>query len=121
MPREALDAARGGQSRRPQIVLGDRFGASSDPQIMNGVEAAFVAAGFVVARNTPFAGAYVTQNYGRPSRNQHAIQVEIDRSLYMDEARIAPNANFARFRQALRGAISDIAALGRPLQKLAAE
>ena len=50
-----------------------------------------------MARNAPFAGAYITQTYGRPSRGQHAIQVELDRSLYMDEqARVRPNnANFA--------------------------
>ncbi|GAA6209166.1 N-formylglutamate amidohydrolase [Cognatishimia sp. WU-CL00825] len=121
MPREALDASGGSKARRPQIVLGDRFGASADPRVINGVEAAFVNAGFVVSRNAPFAGAYVTQNYGRPSRNQHAIQVEIDRSLYMDETRITPNANFEAFRQSLRSAIADIVTLGRPLQKLAAE
>ena len=73
-------------------MLGDRFGAAADMQVVERVEAAFVAAGLVVSRNTPFAGAYVTQAYGRPSRRQHAIQVEIDRSLYMDERRIEPNA-----------------------------
>ncbi|MCL6282299.1 N-formylglutamate amidohydrolase [Ruegeria sp. 2012CJ41-6] len=121
MPREALDGiARRGQPR-PEIVLGDRFGASASSDIVDQVEAAFIAAGLTVSRNTPFAGAYVTQTYGRPSRQQHAIQVEIDRSLYMDEAHIRPNDQFAAFRRVLRGVIADIAAIGTDRTQLAAE
>jgi len=121
MPHEAMDGiARSGGSR-PEIVLGDRFGAAADMQVVERVEAAFVAAGLVVSRNTPFAGAYVTQAYGRPSRRQHAIQVEIDRSLYMDERRIEPNANFDAFRALLQGVIAEIAAIGYEDLPLAAE
>lgn len=121
MPREALENVRSKCGKRPEIVLGDRFGASADTDFVDDIEAIFENAGFVVSRNAPFAGAYVTQHYGRPSRRQHAIQVEIDRSLYMDETRIEPNANFDEFRQRLRGVISRIAELGRPARRLAAE
>jgi N-formylglutamate amidohydrolase len=48
----------------------------------------------VVSRNAPFAGAFVAQRYGRPSRGWHAVQIEIDRSLYMNERMIRPNGNF---------------------------
>jgi len=120
MPHEALENIRLTNGKRPEIVLGDRFGVSADPEIMNEVEAAFVAAGFVVSRNTPFAGAFVTQHYGRPSRGQHAIQIEIDRSLYMDETRIVPNANFASFKKVLQTVIGRITDVGRP-QRMAAE
>ncbi len=121
MPHEAVAMAGSSGTRRPQIVLGDRFGASASPEIVDRIEAAFVAAGLTVARNAPFAGAYVTQTYGRPGRNQHAVQIEIDRSLYMDETRIAPNANFAPFRDALRQVIMDISQIGDESVRLAAE
>ncbi|MFA3916933.1 N-formylglutamate amidohydrolase [Ruegeria hyattellae] len=121
MPREALDGITRRGQPRPEIVLGDRFGASAGSHIVDQVEAAFTAAGLTVSRNTPFAGAYVTQTYGRPSRQQHAIQVEIDRSLYMDETHIRPNHQFAAFRRVLRGVIADIAAIGTDRTQLAAE
>jgi len=121
MPHEAMDGVARTAPRRPEIVLGDRFGAAADCGIVDRVEAAFAAAGLTVSRNAPFAGAYVTQAYGRPSRRQHAIQVEIDRSLYMDERRIEPNANFEPFRDLLRGVIAEIAAIGVEELPLAAE
>lgn len=121
MPHEALENVRLKNGKRPEIVLGDRFGASAHPEIVDAIDDAFSAAGFVVSRNSPFAGAYVTQNYGRPSRGQHAVQIEIDRSLYMDETRIVPNENFASFRQVLRSIICQIADVGRPETRLAAE
>lgn len=121
MPREAVEGALPLGKARPEIVIGDRFGASASAGLVDRIEAAFVAQGFRVARNTPFAGAYTTQHYGRPSRRQHAIQIEIDRSLYMDETRITPNAGFDDLRQRLRGVIAEIAAIGTQDQRLAAE
>jgi len=73
-----------------------------------------------VARNAPFAGAFVTQQYGRPSRRQHAVQLEIDRSLYMDEARIRPRDDFDAFRDLIAAAIAEMTEIGRALP-LAAE
>ncbi|MCV6586406.1 MAG: N-formylglutamate amidohydrolase [Marinibacterium sp.] len=121
MPREAVDNTVFPGGRRPDIVLGDRFGASAAPDIVDHVESAFASAGLRVARNAPFAGAFITQAYGRPSRNQHAIQIEIDRSVYMDEARIAPNAQYDAFRDLLRGVIADLAVIGGQSLPLAAE
>ncbi|GGH40538.1 N-formylglutamate deformylase [Cribrihabitans marinus] len=121
MPREALESLSRSGARRPDIVLGDRFGASASAEIMEEVEAAFAGAGFRVVRNTPFAGAYVTQAYGRPSRNQHAVQVEIDRSLYMDESRIRPSSDFDGFRAALRTVVARIAVIGQTRMPMAAE
>lgn len=123
MPREALDGAVRMGTARPEVVIGDRFGASAAPELVERVEAVFRAAGFVVARNAPFAGAYSVQAYGRPSRGQHAVQVEIDRSLYMDERRIEPRADFDSVRMVLRGVVSELAQLGagRESQPLAAE
>ena len=122
MPHEAMDSVARAAGSRPQVVLGDRFGASADREIVDRIEAAFVTAGLRVARNTPFAGAFITQHYGRPGRRRHAVQVEIDRSLYMDERRIEPNSNFKTFQAALRSVIAEIAEIGRRAdQALAAE
>jgi N-formylglutamate amidohydrolase len=63
----------------------------------------------------------VTQAYGRPSRQQHAIQVEIDRSIYMNEILIRPNKNFDAFQRTLRGVIAEISAIGQRRLPLAAE
>ncbi len=121
MPHEAVAAAGTTRSGRPEIVLGDRFGASASGEVVDQIESAFAAAGLSVARNAPFAGAYVTQTYGRPGRRQHAIQIEIDRSLYMDEQKILPGTNFELFRQTLRKVIADIARIGPEAVPLAAE
>ena len=121
MPREAVAGLARNRSTRPEIVLGDRFGASASAEVVDRIEAAFVAAGLTVSRNAPFAGAYVTQTYGRPPRHQHAVQIEIDRSLYIAEAKIEPNANFEAFRTVLRAVIAEIAAIGLDRVQLAAE
>lgn len=122
MPHEALDVVAHGDGRRPDVVLGDRFGASAAESVIERIEAAFTGAGLRVVRNSPFAGAYITQNYGRPSRRQHAIQVEIDRALYMDEKRIEPNSNFDAFSKTINAVIEQVAQIGRPaIQRLAAE
>ena len=122
MPHEALENVGPPGGARPDIVLGDRFGATAASSVVEKVEAAFASAGLRVARNMPFAGAFITQHYGRPSRHQHAIQVEIDRALYMDERTLEPNSQFEAFRTLLSGVIAEIADIGREdSQKLAAE
>ena len=121
MPHEAMDGVARGGVKRPEIVLGDRFGAAASGEVVDRVEAAFASAGFVVTRNTPFAGAYITQAYGRPGRGQHAVQVEIDRSLYMDETLIRPNGVFDDVRAALRGVVQEVAQIGQGRVPLAAE
>lgn len=121
MPHEAMDGVARSRGQCPDIVLGDRFGAAADAEIVERIEAAFAAAGLRVARNTPFAGAYVAQAYGRPSRGQHAVQVEIDRSLYMDERTIRRSSDFDSFRALMRGIVSEIAAIGYERMPLAAE
>ena len=121
MPHEAIEAhARPGQLR-PEVVLGDRFGAAASREVVDRIEAAFAAAGLRVARNAPFAGAYIAQAYGRPSRRTHVIQVEIDRALYMDEVRVEPLAGFAAFRGLIAGVVAEICGARRREAPLAAE
>jgi len=113
MPHEAMDSVARTGVRRPEVVLGDRFGAAASEEVVDRIEQAFSSAGLVVTRNTPFAGAYITQHYGRPGQCRHAIQVEIDRALYMNERLIRPNGNFAAFKRLLDGVIGQIAEIGR--------
>lgn len=121
MPHEAIDGHSRPGTPRPEVVLGDRFGAAASGLIVDRIEAAFAAAGLRVVRNTPFAGAFVAQSYGRPSSRRHVVQVEIDRSLYMDEARIEPLPDFTAFRDVITRVVSEITEIGRPAMPLAAE
>lgn len=121
MPHEAMDSVVRGGMKRPDVVLGDRFGAAAAGEVVDRIEAAFVAAGFVVTRNAPFAGAYITQAYGRPARGQHAVQVEIDRSLYMNEALVRPNGGFDDIRARLAAVVAEVAQIGQGRMPLAAE
>ena len=113
MPHEAMDSVARTGVRRPEVVLGDRFGAAASEAVVDQIEQAFTSAGLVVTRNTPFAGAYITQHYGRPVQGRHAVQIEIDRALYMNERLIRPNGNFAAFKHLLDGVIAQVAAIGR--------
>ena len=121
MPHEAMDGIARSGVRRPDVVLGDRFGSAASGEVVDRVEAALVRAGFTVTRNAPFAGAYITQAYGRPARGQHAVQIEIDRSLYMNEALIRPNGNFEKVQRALEDVVGEIAGIGQGRVPLAAE
>ena len=121
MPHEAIEAHARPGHLRPDVVLGDRFGAAAGRDVMDQVEAAFAASGLRVARNSPFAGAYIAQAYGRPSRRTHVIQIEIDRALYMDEGRIEPLPGFAAFRGVIAGIVDDICHSMRRELPLAAE
>jgi N-formylglutamate deformylase len=89
----------------PDMVLGDRYGAACAPVLSNRAEAAFSRAGFSVARNTPYAGGHTTAQYGRVASGFHALQIEINRALYLDEDRIAKKPCFeevtARLMQGL--------------------
>ena len=104
------ERGRGG-SRRAEIVIGDCYGASCGADVTDMVVGLFRRAGFRVARNAPFAGGYLTHRYGRPRRGYHAIQIEIDRSLYLDELRIEPSAGYTDFAKALLPVVAGLADL----------
>lgn len=80
------------------IVLGDRFGAACSNGLTRLVEKTLEEMGYRVVRNAPYAGGYTTEHYGAPDRGVHALQIEIDRSLYLDEATMAPGPGFDRLR-----------------------
>jgi len=121
MRHEAIGSVGTKGTPHPEIVLGDRFGAAAENEVVDRIEAAFIAAGLRVVRNAPFAGAYTAQHYGRPSRRQHVVQVEIDRSLYMNEHLIRPYTNFKSFRRIIRGIVAELTEFGRSDAPLAAE
>ena len=121
MPNEAIRTLCRGAKPRPEIVLGDRYGASADCEIVDRIEASFVEAGLTVARNKPFAGAYIAQRYGQPAQGRHVVQIEIDRALYMNETALRPNNNFAALKAVLDNVIAGIVKFGRRQGALAAE
>ncbi|MCK5909740.1 MAG: N-formylglutamate amidohydrolase [Caulobacter sp.] len=91
-------AARGirGRGGSCDIVLGDRFGAACSPKLTGLVERELEAMGYRVARNAPYAGGYTTEHYGRPAKRTHALQIEINRALYMDEDTREPTEGLAK-------------------------
>lgn len=121
MPTDALLSAPTVGGRRPNVVLGDRFGAACERWLIDAATEAFTSAGFVVARNAPFAGGYITQTYGRPTHRIQALQIEIDRALYMDEARIERLPAFAEIRGLISTAMAELAAFGPRFLSVAAE
>jgi N-formylglutamate amidohydrolase len=86
---------------RPDIVLGDRFGTSCARRLTDMIERALGMQGFAVVRNNPYAGGFSTEHYGRPALGLHALQIEINRALYMDEERIERTAGLKRVTLAM--------------------
>ena len=97
--------------RRVDFVLGDCHGGSCGTALVETVESYLVGLGYVVTRNLPYAGGYVTRHYGRPERGIHALQIEVNRALYMDEERIERRPRLARLAAEMEGLIAAIAAL----------
>jgi N-formylglutamate amidohydrolase len=85
-----------GRRRQVDMILGDGHGTTCAPALMSLVEASLRDLGYTVVRNTPYSGGYITRNYGRPEGGVHALQIEINRALYMDEARYVRKASMAR-------------------------
>ncbi len=121
MPDEAVRSAPRSNGQPPHIILGDRFGTACDRWLIDAVEHAFVQNGFSVARNAPFAGGFITQNYGQPKNQVHAIQIEINRALYMDELSLTKRDSFACFQQRIANVVERISNLGPAGLKIAAE
>lgn len=83
-----------GRRALPDIVLGDRFGSSCSSRMIGLVERTLRNMGYSVARNAPYAGGYTTRLYGRPKSRIHALQIEINRKLYMHERSVVKSGNF---------------------------
>jgi len=109
-------AVRGAETPA-QVVLGDRFGASSHGRLVASAFAHFRGRGIVAAHNRPYAGGHVLDRHARPDRGIHAIQLEIDRSGYLDSRLAEPGPGFDSMAAALAGLVErlagEVAALGR--------
>ncbi|HKJ74130.1 MAG TPA: N-formylglutamate amidohydrolase [Alphaproteobacteria bacterium] len=108
MPSSGLAAF--GPQGSPDIVLGDRFGQSCRAGLMVEAEAALKALGYKVVRNHPYAGGFITEQYGRPADGIHALQIEINRRLYMDERTLVKLPGLDRLRQDMGRLIAHLAA-----------
>lgn len=95
MPSTTLQTGSRDDRAKADFVLGDRYGASCAPVFTEAAETCLRKAGFVVARNKPYAGGYITEHYGAPATRRHALQIEINRALYMNERTFEKNAGFA--------------------------
>lgn len=113
MPSRAAGVPTRGQ-RSVDIILGDRHGAACRSITSRRARALFEAQGWRVGLNAPYAGGYATQHWGRPGAGFEALQVEINRALYLDERTLEPSGDYEMFKAALAAVIAGLAAdLGR--------
>lgn len=87
--------------KQADIVLGDCFGLSCARPFMLAAEQALQACGYLVTRNRPYAGGYTTRRYGQPTRRLHALQIELNRKLYVDESTYQPLPGLVMLKQAI--------------------
>lgn len=91
---------------RADIVLGDRYGTSCAGLLTELVDSTLRARGYVVVRNKPYAGGFITEHYGAPSLGRHSLQIEVNRALYMDERTLTRTENHDRLASDLAGAFA---------------
>jgi N-formylglutamate amidohydrolase len=106
MPAGATAGAGG--VRGPDVVLGDRHGSSCSGELTRRLRRAFEALGWRVALNRPYAGGWTTQMWGRPDEGYQAVQIELNRALYYDEAARAPSAGWSRTEKGVARVIAEL-------------
>jgi len=99
----SMPSAAGPKDERPRadIVIGDRYGTSCVGVVADTIEATLRERGYAVSRNKPYAGGFITEHYGNPAVGLHAVQLEINRGLYMDERRFERSKTFSAVAQDL--------------------
>jgi N-formylglutamate amidohydrolase len=112
--------ASGKADAKPKIdfVVGDRHGTSCASILVETIEAELSRRGYVVQRNKPYAGGFITEHYGAPASHCHAMQIEVNRSLYMDEQNVTKSARFAEVAAALAEVAAALAAAAASLPNL---
>ncbi|MBO6726841.1 MAG: N-formylglutamate amidohydrolase [Rhizobiaceae bacterium] len=80
---------------RPDFIIGDRFGASASAALTEHAIGILSEMGYTVAHNKPYAGGFITEHYGRPARGLHALQIEVNRGLYMNERTYEKTGGYA--------------------------
>src|SRR6184192_2547810 len=114
----SMPSSAGSKDERPRadVVLGDRYGTSCVAAVAETTESTLRAQGYSVSRNKPYAGGFITEHYGNPAAGLHAIQLELNRALYMDERRFERSASFARLAAELEKLADCLADI--PLEEL---
>jgi N-formylglutamate amidohydrolase len=84
------------EPRRPDVVIGDRYGTSCAPLLADVIEETMSRLGYSVGRNKPYAGGFITEHYGNPASGLHTVQLELNRAIYMDERRRERSSRFAQ-------------------------
>ncbi|MBP1848936.1 N-formylglutamate amidohydrolase [Rhizobium halophytocola] len=93
-----------GSGLRPDFIIGDRYGTSASADLSRAAMEFLEDQGFTTVRNKPYAGGFITEHYGRPARGLHALQIEVNRSLYVDEATLEKKRDFDE----LKGAVTTL-------------
>ena len=114
----SMPSTAGSKDERPRsdVVLGDRYGTSCVPAIVETIESTLREQGYSISRNKPYAGGFITEHYGNPTAGLHAIQLEFNRALYMDERRYERIPSFARLAADLEALADRLAAI--PIEEL---
>jgi len=113
-----MPSSVGSKDERPRadVVLGDRYGTSCISAVAEIAETTLRAQGYSVSRNKPYAGGFITEHYGNPAAGLHAVQLELNRALYMDERRFERSPSFRRLAADLETLAESLATI--PLQEL---
>jgi len=116
----SMPSGAGGAGGRdaPDIVLGDCHGAACAPRLVEAARNYLTRRGFAVALNAPYAGGFTTGHYGRPRQKCHALQIEINRAIYMDEHSYRRRPGFSELREEMAGLVAQ---LGSAAQELLAQ
>jgi N-formylglutamate amidohydrolase len=97
--------------RRVDFVLGDCHGTACNAEVTAAVEDALTALGYHVTRNTPYSGGFVTRHYGRPETGVHALQIEVNRALYMDERNVKRGQGLSTLARDVHAVVDALATL----------
>jgi N-formylglutamate deformylase len=114
----SMPSSTGSKDERPRadVVLGDRYGTSCVAAVAETVEQVLRGLGYSVSRNKPYAGGFITEHYGNPAAGLHAMQLELNRALYMDERRYERSATFGRLAADLEALADQLAVI--PIEEL---
>lgn len=101
----------GDNGLRPDFIVGDRFGISASAALTETAIGLLIGMGYTVAHNKPYAGGFITEHYGRPARHLHALQIEVNRGLYMNERTFQKSAGFDALADDLAQFSADLMAM----------
>ena len=96
---------------RPDIIIGDRYGTSCHGSVSHELINRFEDKGYSVTRNKPYAGGFITEHYGRPLKGFHAVQIEINRGLYINEETLLPTVGFDQLKEDIRSVMNALVSI----------